>query len=124
MTKKDLKTLIDDGYDINKEIKALEKELETIKGDLKIAAEKKGIRKLNGFVHSVLVSPSASSEVDTEDAHQLYIENGHSLETFLGVCSVSVPQLRKQVGEMLADDIVTTKTKAYGKITFRKDLVK
>ena len=124
MTKKELKAMVDEGYALDQKIKADEKELKEIKNILKAAASEKKLRELNGFERSALVSPSATSSADTKDAHKLYLDCGHSTDKFLEICAVSIPQLRKQVGEILADEIVTTKTNAYGKIAFRKDLVK
>lgn len=116
----DLAELIDRAYLLDVDIKQKSEELKGHKKTLKEQAEARGVKELEGHEGKINFSDEESTHIDPETLYHFLLDNGFSLENFFGMVKVQVSEAKKQLGNMLLDEVAEFSYKEYSKSSLKK----
>ena len=115
-----LKRLVDDGYDINKKMKVLKKELDEIKEELKEYHHNSGDGKstliINGGHASALIYHSSTPA--EARPRNVWAAMKPDMDRFLDVVKIKVTELRKAVSKSKATELLESESLPYSRVKF------
>lgn len=114
----DLRALIDEGWELDNDMKAKKKRLEAIKAKLKDIGRKSGQTILPGHVHNVVFSPYTKTKVDAKKFYEHLVNAGKRI-VFWSCISVLVGKAKEVMNEYDLDEITDSETDPYGTVSFK-----
>lgn len=114
----DLRALIDEGWELDNDMKAKKKRLEAIKAKLKDIGRKSGQTILPGHVHNVVFSPYTKTKIDGKKFYQHLVDAGKKI-AFWSCISVLVGKAKEVMNEYDLEEITDSETDEFGTVSFK-----
>lgn len=114
----DVLSLVDRGYELDREIKEKEKELKAIKSKLTEFGQESGEKVLTGNIHSAVFSANTRNTVNPKQFFDAMKEK-KNLPGFFESITVGITKAKTMMNEYDLEKITSTETDEFGKISFK-----
>ena len=112
------KKKVDLAGELDQKIKEYDKQLARLKDEIKVIAEKKNKKMLEGHTFTAVISPMSSSKCEARDLLKFLRKRGEE-KKFVDLVKVDMTSAKRYLKEEI-NKIVKTTVKEFGKIQFIK----